>query len=224
MSEIAAIAPTRKPSKAAVIGYVEGLSGQEVVGWVWCPGHADRLNVELRLAEQIIGHTVADQSRDDLARSGIGDGRHAFTLSVPEQASGRLAELRVLAFPIEGPPVTLEPPPTAPASAVLAPLQRGIETLISSQRLLHRNLQAALLQQGPSATATLMDIAAAQAKLSETIATVELFVVRLETALQGREQVATMVAPRRMLTAAVGISFLAFLTSCWAVYRTVLGG
>jgi hypothetical protein len=105
----------------------------------------------------------------------------------------------------------------------LAPLQRGIETLISSQRLLHRNLQAALLQQGPSAASTLAEIAATQAKLGETVATVELFVIRLETALQNRDPVPTESPHRRMLATAVAISCLACLTSCWAVYQVVVG-
>lgn len=218
-------ATARTSPKAAVVGYVEALNGQQALGWVWCPGHADRLKVELWLAGQVVGQGVADQNRDDLVRSGIGDGRHAFALDVPAHASGQLSELRVLAYPLEGPAVTLEPPQAAPlASDTLAPVQRGIETLINSQRLLHRNLQAALLQQGPSPASALAEIAAAQTKLSEAVTTVELFVVRLETALLGREQAAVAEPPRRMLFTAVGISGLAFLISCWAAFRVVAGG
>lgn len=217
------VSTLREPSKATVVGYVEALNGQEALGWVWCPGFADRLSVELRLGDQVIGQAVADQSREDLARSGIGDGRHAFSLAIPVHASTRLAELRVLAYPLEGPAVALEPPPAAPAALdMLAPLQRGIETLISSQRLLHRNLQAALLQQAPTAAAALADVAAAQAKLGEAVATIELFVVRLESLLQSREQVVDARPPRRLLAATVGLSCLAFLTSCWAVYHVVV--
>lgn len=218
-------AASRLPSTAALVGYVEAVTNKDVLGWVWCPGKDDRLTVELRLDGQVVGTAVADQSREDLARSGIGDGRHAFSLAVPAEAGGRLADLRVFAVPVEGAPVALEPPPApSAASDTLTPLQRGIDTLISSQRLLHRNLQAALLQQGPSAAATLAEIAAVQTKLSDAISTVELFVVRLETAFQTREHAAPPAPARRMLGAAVAISCCAFLTACWALYRSVSGG
>lgn len=224
MTTPAATIEGRPQARAAHIGYLEALGDRGAIGWVWCPGHPDRLRVELRLADQVVATGVADQSRDDLARSGIGDGKHAFQLDVPESLRGRSAELRVFAHPIEGPPIALEAPPVAASSVeTLAPLQRGIETLIGSQRLLHRNLQAALLQQGASPASTLADIASAQSKLNETLSTIELFVVRLETAFQRHDPSPAAREPRRMLAAAVTMSGLAFVVSAWALCRTLLG-
>ena len=96
--------------------------------------------------------------------------------------------------------------------------------LIGSQRLMHRNLQAALLQQGPSTTDSLAEIAAAQARLQDSIATFELFAVRLEQAVSAREQPSAPTAPPRVYAVVVGVSGMALLVSCVALWRAVLGG
>ena len=72
----------------------------------------------------------------------------------------------------------------------LVQLGRGMEMLIGSQRVLHRNVQAALLAapQGSTQPGTsLTEVAAAQTALADSVATLELFVARLEPAdLDGR--------------------------------------
>lgn len=63
----------------AIRGYVDGIIGDHVVGWVHDPDHPqDRLELEFELGEEPIGHCVADLEREDLRRAGIGDGRHGF--------------------------------------------------------------------------------------------------------------------------------------------------
>lgn len=207
-----------------VVGYVEAVTDTAALGWVWRQGRDEKLKVELRLGEQTVAQACADGMREDLARSGIGDGRHAFTLSIPERMSSQASELRVFAIIDGQAAIALDAPPPAETSVdPLADLQRGVGMLIGSQRLMHRNLQAALLQQTPSFTTALAEIAATQASLQENIATFELFAIRLEAALAARESPAGTIPARRGLLVATAISSLALLGSCWALYRVMLG-
>ena len=207
-----------------VTGYVEAVTETAALGWVWQPGSSDRLTVDLRLSEQVLSQACADGMREDLARSGIGDGRHAFTLPIPEGLRSRANEMRVFVVREGGPAIALDAPPAPPVVNAdrLTDLQRGVDMLVGSQRLIHRNLQAALLQQTPSLTGALADISAAQAGLQESIATFELFAVRLEQALVSREAPVSAVPARRGLQIVTAIASLSLLGSCWALYRVML--
>lgn len=216
-------AVTQDRTVSDVTGYVEALTETAALGWVWQPGSSDRLTVELRLGEQVLAQACADGMREDLARSGIGDGRHAFALPIPEAMRSRANEMRVFVICQGNAAIALDAPPSPVASVDrLADVQRGVDMLVGSQRLIHRNLQAALLQQTPSLTNALADISAAQAGLQESIATFELFAIRLEQALVTREPPATAVPTRRGLQIVTAISSLALLGSCWALYRAML--
>lgn len=176
MNAAAQTAPTLE--KAAVAGYVEAATTTAVLGWAWSPGSPDPLDVELRLGSTVLARATADTLRDDLARSGIGEGRHAFTLPVPPDARPRLPELRVFAIGPDNEATALGAPPAEDGFAErLSNLQRGMEMLVGSQRVLHRNLQAALLARAEAAPA------AAPAAVQADIAALELFVTRLERAL-----------------------------------------
>lgn len=215
---------TQERAGSDVVGYVEALTETAALGWAWRSGLDERLVVELRLGEQALVRGCADSMRDDLARSGIGDGRHAFTLPVPEAMRGRTHEMRVFVVRDGEAAIALDaPPPSDPSAERLVHLQRGVDMLIASQRLMHRNLQAALLQQTPSLTTALADIAAAQAGLQESIATVELFAVRLEEASNHREVPVVAAPAQRGLMAVAAISGLALLGSGWALCRVMLG-
>ena len=208
-----------------VVGYVEALTVSAALGWVWRPGFDERLTVELRFGDQTIAQACADNMREDLARSGIGDGKHAFTLSIPDAMRSRSDELRVVVVGEGEVAIVLgAPPASTPAVTAdsLTSLQRGVEMLVGSQRLMHRNLQAALLQQAPSLAPALADIAAAQSGLQESIATFELFAIRLEQALAAREG-QTRAAPTRWgLVVVATIACLALLASCAALFRIML--
>ncbi len=212
-----------KRSGGELVGYVEAITSSAALGWVWRPGVRDRLAVELRAGDMTVARAVADGLREDLARSGIGDGRHAFTLPIPEQLRSRIAELRVAVVGEDGETVLLDAPP-APATDAdgLNGLQRGLDMLIGSQRVMHRNLQAALLQQ-PSVGNALAEIAAVQAGLQESVATFELFAIRLEQALAGRETSAARGATPRGLFAVAAVAGLALIGSSWALWRTMVG-
>src|SRR5579875_3013391 len=109
----------------AVIGYVEAVTEAAALGWVWTPGSDERLAVELRRGEETVSRATADELRDDLGRSGIGDGRHAFTLPIPDALRPNRADLRVFALR-GGEAVPLDAPPSPdPTVSRLVQLQRG---------------------------------------------------------------------------------------------------
>ena len=111
----------------------------------------------------------------------------------------------------------------------LAQLGRGMEMLIGSQRVLHRNVQAALLAapqggiqlEGQPGT-SMADVAAAQAALADSVATLELFVVRLE---QGMAALATQrtgtAQPRWALGGLLALSTAALALSAWALVHAM---
>jgi len=200
---------------------VEAVTAVAVLGWAWIPGHGAPLTVMLRLGEATVSEAVADDLRDDLARSGIGEGRHAFSLPVPEAHRARLGELRVFARTPDGDAVPLGAPPAEDGiGETLVRLQRGMEMLVGSQRVLHRNLQAALLTRPDPERP-----AAGQARMSDEIATLELFVVRLEQALAASRPDVPPPAggPRWALGAVAGATGLALLLSSWALIHTLPG-
>ena len=223
MSEPVLALTSKDRSASEIVGYVEAVTDTAALGWTWRPGTDAKIVVELRLGAQVIAKSLADGLREDLAQSGIGDGRHAFTLPIPETVRSRSSDLCVFAIGEGGVAVALSSPPGPDSSADrLGSLQRSVDMLVGSQRVIHRNLQAALLQQ-PSVSNALVDIAVTQAGLKESISTLELFAIRLEEALATRD-VATGRTPARLSMAIVtAIASLALLSSCWALWRTMVG-
>ena len=214
--------PTDVPNGAAVTGYVEATTAATVLGWAWKPSHEAPLTIELQLGGETVSETVADQLRDDLARSGIGTGRHAFVLPVPEAYCDRLSELRVVARTPDGAAVPLGAPPKEDGVVeVLTRLQRGMEMLVGSQRVLHRNLQAALLTRPEPDKAA----SSGSARVEEEIATLELFVVRLEHALAASQTPAAPQASgtRWLLGTVAGMAGVALLLSAWSLMHVLPG-
>lgn len=223
MSDAARIRSVGEQPSAEVVGYVEAMTDSAALGWTWRPGSRDRLAVELRLGEQTIARASAEGLREDLARSGIGDGRHAFSLPIPGEFRSRSSELRVVVVGENGAVVTLDAPPPSDAKADgVAQLQRGVDMLIGSQRVMHRNLQAALLQQ-PAVSSALSEMATVQAGLQEGLATLELFAVRLEQAFASRGAPPPEKAVSRGAAAVAAVAGLALVGSCWALWRTMAG-
>lgn len=210
-----------QPAALVVAGYVEAVTPSAALGWVWQPGRATRLKVVLRRGAVTIAEAVADGMRQDLAQNGIGDGRHAFSLPVPEALKDAVQELRVFVVLDDGSAVPLDvPPAAAPAADGLARLQKTVDMLVGSQRLMHRNLQAALLQQ--PASAVLSEIAAAQTELRKSIDIFELFAVRLEQAVSKSEAPVKPAPARGAMVAVATIATAALLTSCWSLAHILL--
>lgn len=208
-----------------VIGYVEAATGTQVLGWAWAPRQPDaRLRVRMLLDGEVLAEAEADRAREDLARNGIGDGQHAFELAVPEAARPRLADIRVVACDSAGRLVPLGAPPPPEAEAErLDRLQRGLDHVIASQRLLHRNVQAALLQRQDGEAVG--EIAGAQAEIARQIATLEIFCMRLD------ERLAALSAPpppapggnSRLMRATLAVASLALAASAVGLWRSLPG-
>ena len=168
---------------AEITGYVEAATETTVLGWAWSPRRPElRVTVALMLGNETILSMLADLPRDDLARNGVGDGRHAFSLAVPQALRPRAAELKVVGRLADGEPVPLGPtPPSETVSARLDRLQRGLDLVVGSQRVLHRNLQAALLKADGADTAG--DASRLLETIGSQVAALEIFVMRLDERL-----------------------------------------
>jgi len=57
-----------------------------ISGWAWSPTTPEEpVDVDLWASDQLLGTVCADRFREDLETSGIGSGRHAFTLQLPPE-------------------------------------------------------------------------------------------------------------------------------------------
>jgi hypothetical protein len=173
-----AAAPERPP----VAGFVEARTPTRILGWAWDPAApAARLAVELRAGNAVVAAGRADQSREDLARSGVGDGAHAFALELPEAWHGRADALAVHARAEDGTDTPLAEPPAADPAAALLRVQRGLEQLVASQRAV---LRAVREQPAPPSDPDLpARLLATQSRIEEQLGTLEVFVSRLDTRL-----------------------------------------
>ena len=171
-------------------GFVEVVATDRVLGWAWDPSRpGDRLRVELRLGEAVLAEGVADGAREDLAANGIGDGRHAFSLTVDPAHRDRAAEFAVVACGADGVATLTSSTgtPAAGAAEGMARIERGLNALVGSQRLIHRNLQAVVMavHGGVSAPVALADAAADETReeVRQQVATLEIVVSRLDERL-----------------------------------------
>ncbi|WP_462320479.1 ExeA family protein [Halochromatium sp.] len=92
-------------------GRVERVINGQLCGWLFDPAAPDkRLHIELLIDDEVSAGGIADQPRDDLASAGIGDGAHAFALTLDEGLlDGQPHELIVRAVdsgePLPGNPI-----------------------------------------------------------------------------------------------------------------------
>lgn len=189
-----------------ILGFVEARTADRILGWAWDPAEPDaRLGVALMDGDTVLAEAMADRPREDLARNGVGDGAHAFDIALPERLRARAASLAVVARRADGRTMPLAaPPPPAGEAPALARLQRGLEQVAASQRAVLRALQAP----APAASTgeTLATIASAQKRLEAQLATLEVFVNRLDERLAAlAERDAAPRAPRAALLLAIGL-------------------
>jgi hypothetical protein len=199
----------------------------EIVGWVWRPGSQERLKVELRSGTVVVASTVADIGRDDLSANGVGDGFHAFRLLVPTDVDTQSTSHHVFAVDMSGMSVMLEDRHAVSREGEqLEKMRRTLDLLICSHRLLHRNLQAALLKQGPSPEQVLVEVSGCQERLAGAIATVELFAIRIEQMLSARESSGSGESgwSSNRLKLLIALSVASFGCSCAALWRSLVPG
>jgi len=210
--------------QSSVTGYVEAMTPAGALGWVWCPDDpALRLRVEAWHGDNLLAQVIADRPRADLAGAGIGDGAHAFEFSIPADAAPQIADIRIVAIGPDGDkvPIGAPPPPEALADR-LDKMARTLDMLVGSQRLLHRNLQAALLRAPEPAP----DAAAEeQATLTQRLDGLETLVLRLDAHLAelARPEATSAGGARPWMLAAIATSFAALLLSAWGLLRALPG-
>lgn len=67
------------PSSPAIVGYIDRIDGTRISGWAWDRNQPDvAVDVEVRIGDRAVATVQADRLRKDLARSGTGNGYHAF--------------------------------------------------------------------------------------------------------------------------------------------------
>jgi hypothetical protein len=127
---------------AKLNGRVDALDGNRLHGWIWDEARPDeRLTVKLRLDGQSVMEAPADQSRIDLRRNGIGDGRHAFSMELDDTTVAARGRLTITGIsPSTGAELELRLPPAAELAAeaaIAVPLARffdRVEALIALNR------------------------------------------------------------------------------------------
>lgn len=73
------------PTVSSLRGFIDGARAGRITGWAWDPGQPQRrVSLDVLVGPTRIARVVADRYRADLAGAGIGDGRHAFQILVPD--------------------------------------------------------------------------------------------------------------------------------------------
>ncbi|WP_133218493.1 hypothetical protein [Paracraurococcus ruber] len=173
---------TQGARSSDVRGVIDNLTPDALYGWAWDFGHPEhRVRVVLRIGGRTLAEAMADSLRPDLAKAGIGDGRHAFTLPLGAEARERLGEAVILGFGADGREFQI--PARLPRREEPAPgggMQRVLEGVIAEQREMRQALAA--LQAAPGG-------AEAAARATEPLATrieeLELWLSRLDDRLAG---------------------------------------
>jgi len=77
---------TKKLYFSGINGFVDNISANKVSGWVWDSNRPfSKIQCEYSYKGRIRGKCVANEYRGDLAKNGIGDGYHGFTIILEEK-------------------------------------------------------------------------------------------------------------------------------------------
>jgi hypothetical protein len=201
----------------SVAGFIEILDESRLAGWAWCRTRPEMpVEVEIRLDDRVVQRARADRFRQDLARAGIGDGKHGFNVvfdePVPQDQKSRLA-----AFVICGPsgpyvplprrtglPSSRAPeavgaageqqvidPNSRPLLTAVSDLQKSIDERLGAVVASMRSALTRLAADGKATTQSLearvSELRAVQDSLSQQISTLEVFQARIDAALGALE-------------------------------------
>lgn len=189
---------------ARMNGRVDALDGNRLHGWLWDEARPEeRLKVRLMLDGRAVAEILADQSRVDLRRNGIGDGRHAFSIELDDATVGARDRLVVLGVsPTTGVELELRLPPPAELAAeaaVAVPLARffdRVEALIALNRrgqLAQKELVEKLDEMSARMTASNVtrDEAAESARadhISQRLGELDVFLMRFDATMRGFDE------------------------------------
>lgn len=193
-----------------VEGYIDAINGCKISGWAWCrSAPLFAVEVEVRVGERIAAVVRADLPRADLAKAGLGDGRHGFSVLLDDPVAedaragvsafvrrtpegGRVALInraaRTAAAPV--PPASPPEPPALPSPAAFAGL------LDEKLERLGRKVQAGII------AAVTENGARERAALATELEALRREVSRLaggEDLRAAREEIATIAATAELL-------------------------
>lgn len=234
---------------ARLNGRVDALDGNRLHGWIWDEARPEeRLTVRLLRDGIVVQEVIADQSRVDLRRNGIGDGRHAFAMELDDAVAAARADLVIVGVsPSTGVALELRLPPPAELAAeaaIAVPLARffdRVEALIVLQRrsqLTQKELLDKVGELGLRLTeyrqreqeAKQSDEAAGKDSIAARLAELDVFQLRFDQTLKSFDDRLVAIrkearAPLRQVTVILGfLSGLAALLSFATLAVTLVGG
>lgn len=186
-------------------GRVDAIEEGRLYGWAFDPSvPTERLLIRVLLDDKPIAEAPADKDRPDLKRNGIGDGKHAFEVMLPQFAAARAGELVVVAANAAGGEQKLrvpKPDEQAAEALIAAPMTRildKLDMLMAAQRQLQvnqRSLQRVaptLDASGNAAPAELLDIASSvdglRTDLHQRMTELDVHIMRMDGVVAGLEQ------------------------------------
>lgn len=224
MSDLLEAAPVSAPPRTAEIqGLVDGALKARLYGWAWNAARPDeRVTVELRLGEQTVARALADRDRPDLAKAGVGDGRHAFELVLTPECIERRAELSVMVRAADGTEAPIAVRVRRGPTDVPENVARVLEATAQAQRQLREEVQR-LAQRLPQKTD---EPAAPDPQLLDRLDTLTLWLTRIDEKLASLPQEAPPAPQRRrdgwqvvLLGALGGIAAAALTLAAWGFGR-----
>lgn len=189
----------------AMKGRIDAIEEGRLYGWAFDPSvPTERLLIRVLLDDKPIAEAPADKDRPDLKRNGIGDGKHAFEVMLPQFAAARAGELVVVAANAAGGEQKLrvpKPDEQAAEALIAAPMTRildKLDMLMAAQRQLQvnqRSLQRVaptLDASGNAAPAELLDIASSvdglRTDLHQRMTELDVHIMRMDGVVAGLEQ------------------------------------
>ena len=187
-----------------VNGRVDAIDQGRVFGWAFDPAEPHRrVAIRVILDGKTIAEAAADRDRPDLRRNGIGDGKHAFEIMLPEPAVSRASDLVVVA--VNGPdneqalrvPRPDEQAAEALISAPLTKVLDRLDVLMAAQRQLQVSQRSFIRTQqiddsGEAETVGLVDISSAVASLrteiTQRLSDLDVHLMRLDGVVAGMEK------------------------------------
>ncbi|OOG69797.1 hypothetical protein B0E45_15810 [Sinorhizobium sp. A49] len=195
--------PPENDGGKPVNGRVDAVDGGRLFGWAFDPAAPDqRLKVRVLLDGAPVAEAIADRNRPDLKRNGIGDGKHAFEIALPEAVQKRSRDLVVMAITGDGAgqPLRVPQPDEQAAEALIAaPLTRvldKLDVLMAAQRQLQisqRSLQrvphiGADAAEGDGAEDPSAGIDGLRADVSQRLDELDVHLLRMDGVVAGMEK------------------------------------
>ncbi len=208
---VAAAPETGKDDGAGAIqprlqGRVDAFENGRLHGWAWdasCPG--DRMTIHVFHDGERVLSKVAETGRVDLRRNGIGDGKYAFEIELPQEVVAAPDGMTVVAESPGGGAQLKLPRPSAEERAAeaavampLAVVMEKLDRLIAAQRqsaigqrdattLLRETTQRidALASNEGELGAALTILKGGQGNLADRVKELEVFLLRFDSTLKG---------------------------------------